>query len=87
MPIVEILNKWDEVYATEVKMCSEVLQRHVCRAVCHKYDNDGKCRFLFSHEIVEAKIQKSRGLASEGRRYHLSYKVEDSNMSTCQLNS
>ena len=51
---IEILNEWDEVYATEVKMCGEVLQRHVCRAVCHKYGNDGKCRFLFPHEIVEA---------------------------------
>ena len=68
---IEILNEWDEVYATEVKMCGEVLQRHVCRAVCHKYGNDGKCQFLFPHEIVEAKIQKSRGLASEGRRYDI----------------
>jgi uncharacterized protein (DUF927 family) len=30
------------------------LQPHVCRAVCHKYGNDGKCQFLFPHEIVEA---------------------------------
>jgi len=51
---IDILNEWDEVYATEVKMCGEVLQRHVCRAVCHKYGNDGKCQFLFPHEIVEA---------------------------------
>jgi hypothetical protein len=51
---IEILNKWNEIFATEVKMCGEVLQRHVCRAVCHKYGNDGKCRFLFPHEIVEA---------------------------------
>ncbi|KLO04062.1 hypothetical protein SCHPADRAFT_841071, partial [Schizopora paradoxa] len=27
---------------------------HVCRPVCHKYGNIGKCRFLFPHDIVEA---------------------------------
>ena len=35
-------------------MCGEVLQRHGCRKVCHKYGNDDRCRFLFPHEIVEA---------------------------------
>ena len=51
---IEILNEWDVVFATEVKMCGEVLQRHVCRPVCHKYGNEGRCRFLFPHEIVDA---------------------------------
>lgn len=30
-----------------------MLQRHICRAVGHKYGNDDHCRFLFPHEIVE----------------------------------
>jgi len=51
---LEILEEWETVYATEVKMCGEVLQRHTCRAVCHKYGNNGKCRFLFPHEVVQA---------------------------------
>lgn len=51
---IEILNEWEEVYVTEVKKCGEVLQRHVCKPVCHKYGNEGKCRFLFPHEVVEA---------------------------------
>ena len=51
---VDILNEWDSAFRTEVKKCGEVLQRHVCRPVCHKYGNEDKCRFLFPHEIVEA---------------------------------
>ncbi|KIK31882.1 hypothetical protein CY34DRAFT_102574, partial [Suillus luteus UH-Slu-Lm8-n1] len=39
--------------ATEVKRCGEVLQRHRCKRVCHKYGNDEQCRFLFPHEVVE----------------------------------
>ncbi|KAG2351445.1 hypothetical protein BDR07DRAFT_1288749, partial [Suillus spraguei] len=31
----------------------KVLQRHTCRAVCHKYGNEDSCCFLFPHEIVE----------------------------------
>jgi hypothetical protein len=53
-PAIEILKEWNSVFCTEVKKCGEVLQRHVCRPVCHKYGNEGKCRFLFPHEIVEA---------------------------------
>src|SRR5467141_3991875 len=26
---------------------------HVCQKVCHKYGNDGKCHFMFPHEIVD----------------------------------
>jgi hypothetical protein len=52
--ILEELNKWESVFCTQVKMCGEVLQRHGCRKVCHKYRNDDHCRFLFPHEIVEA---------------------------------
>ena len=51
---IDILNEWDSVFRTELKKCGEVLQRHVCRPVCHKYGNEGKCRFLFPHEIIEA---------------------------------
>ncbi|KAF9782690.1 hypothetical protein BJ322DRAFT_984826, partial [Thelephora terrestris] len=49
-----MLNEWDSVFCTQIKMCGEVLQRHGCRKVCHKYGNDEHCRFLFPHEIVEA---------------------------------
>ena len=34
--------------------CGEILQRHVCAPVCHKYGNESWCRFLFPHEIVDA---------------------------------
>jgi hypothetical protein len=51
---IDILNEWESVFITEVKKCGEILQRHVCQSVCHKYGNEGKCRFLFPHEIVEA---------------------------------
>jgi hypothetical protein len=37
--------------ASEVKKLGEVLQRHVCKPVCHKYGNDDRCRFLFPHDI------------------------------------
>ncbi|KAG2153436.1 uncharacterized protein EDB93DRAFT_1082356, partial [Suillus bovinus] len=49
-----ILAKWESVMATEIKFCGEVLQRHSCRRVCHKYGNEDQCRFLFPHEVVEA---------------------------------
>jgi ATP-dependent exoDNAse (exonuclease V) alpha subunit len=51
---VEILNEWESVFVTEIKKCGEVLQRHTHRPVCEKYGNEGKCRFLFPHEIVDA---------------------------------
>lgn len=47
----EIWN-WEAEFETEVKLCGEALQRHHCRAVCHKYGNLDKCRFRFPHEIV-----------------------------------
>ena len=43
---VDILNEWDSVFVTEVKKCGEVLQRHVCRPVCHKYGNEGTVMHL-----------------------------------------
>ncbi|KAI5987250.1 hypothetical protein EDD15DRAFT_2119030, partial [Pisolithus albus] len=49
-----VLNKWESVFVTEIKKCGEILQRHHCRPVCHKYGNEGQCRFLFPHETVEA---------------------------------
>ena len=48
------LNSWDSAFITQIKICGEALQRHVCRPVCHKYGNEGRCRFLFPHEIIEA---------------------------------
>ena len=51
---LEMLNEWESVFCSQIKMCGEVLQRHECRKVCHKYGNDNRCRFLFPHEIVEA---------------------------------
>ncbi|KAL6309394.1 hypothetical protein BKA93DRAFT_718238, partial [Sparassis latifolia] len=49
-----ILNEWESVFVTEIKKCGEVLQRHQHRKVCEKYGNEGKCRFLFPHEVVES---------------------------------
>lgn len=49
----EVLGEWESIFQSEVKKCGEALQRHHCRAVCHKYGNEGKCRFQFPHEIVE----------------------------------
>ena len=53
-PTLDLLNEWESAYITKVKKCGEILQRHVCHPVCHKYGNEGKCWFLFPHEIVEA---------------------------------
>ncbi|KAG2110389.1 uncharacterized protein F5147DRAFT_525872, partial [Suillus discolor] len=51
---VRIVQKdWDSVFASEIKKCGEVLQCHQCRAVCHKYGNEDRCRFLFPHELVD----------------------------------
>ena len=49
----EEMTDWYDDFVYEVKSCGEVLQRHVCRKVCHKYGNEGKCRFMFPHEIVD----------------------------------
>src|SRR5882672_5898384 len=49
----EALKDWSDDFLYEIKACGEVLQRHICRKVCHKYGNEGKCRFLFPHEIVD----------------------------------
>ena len=51
---LDIIEEWESIFVTEVKKCGEILQRHVCAPVCHKYGNDSRCRFLFPHEIVEA---------------------------------
>ncbi|KAG2742540.1 hypothetical protein P692DRAFT_201661805, partial [Suillus brevipes Sb2] len=48
-----ILNEWQNVFATVIKHCGEVLQQHQCRAVCHKYGNKDRCCFLFPHEVIE----------------------------------
>ena len=51
---LDILNSWNSAFLTEIKKCGEKLQRHEHRKVCYKYGNEGKCRFLFPHEIVQA---------------------------------
>ncbi len=47
------MKEWNDDFVYEIKTCGEVLQRHFCRKVCHKYGNEGKCRFLFPHSVVE----------------------------------
>jgi hypothetical protein len=47
------LYTWESAFVTQIKLCGEVLQCHTCKAVCHKYGNEGHCRFPFPHEIVE----------------------------------
>ena len=47
------MKDWTDDFLYEIKSCGEVLQRHVCRKVCHKYGNESKCCFLFPHEIVD----------------------------------
>lgn len=51
---IKMLNEWDSVFITEIKKCGEALQCHHHQKVCEKYGNEGKCHFLFPHEIVEA---------------------------------
>ena len=51
MSVQDIYN-WHSFMETEVKKLGEVLQRHRCKPVCHKYGNTDKCRFLFPHEVV-----------------------------------
>jgi hypothetical protein len=55
MSVVEdhILTEWESTLSSEIKQCGEALQRHTCRAVCHKYGNTDKCRFLFPHDVVD----------------------------------
>ena len=48
---VKRLRDWQIFMESEVKKLGEVLQRHTCRPVCHKYGNVDNCRFLFPHEI------------------------------------
>jgi hypothetical protein len=47
----DVLREWRSFMDTEVKKLGEVLQRHRCRPVCHKYGNVENCRFLFPHEF------------------------------------
>ena len=48
-----VIDEWKSEFWTDVKKCGEKLQRHQCRAVCHKYGNTDRCRFQFPHEVVE----------------------------------
>ena len=45
------LYEWRSFMETEVKKLGELLQRHKCKPVCHKYGNDDKCRFFFPHDV------------------------------------
>ncbi|KAG1734452.1 uncharacterized protein EDB91DRAFT_1250974 [Suillus paluster] len=51
---MDATEKWEVLFMSEVKKCGEVLQCHHCHSVCHKYGNQGCCRFLFLHEVVDA---------------------------------
>ncbi|KAG1733183.1 uncharacterized protein EDB91DRAFT_1057560, partial [Suillus paluster] len=51
---MDATEKWEALFMSEVKKCGEVLQRHHCCSVCHKYSNQGRCCFLFPHEVVDA---------------------------------
>ncbi|KAI0738911.1 hypothetical protein C8Q80DRAFT_1093781, partial [Daedaleopsis nitida] len=46
--------EWDIIFQSEVQKCGEALQRHECRDVCHKYGNEGRCRFLFPHDLIQS---------------------------------
>src|SRR5260370_41984206 len=39
-------------FIQDVRSCAEILQKHVCRNVCHKYGHPNDCHFLFPHEYV-----------------------------------
>src|SRR5258708_10669346 len=39
-------------FVQDVRNCAEILQKHECRNVCHKYGHTNECRFLFPHEYV-----------------------------------
>ena len=45
--------EWDDNFIYEIKACGEILQRHTHRKVCYKYGNDGQCRFMFPHEVIQ----------------------------------
>jgi hypothetical protein len=46
----QIIKEWRAFMQSEVKKLGEVLQRHECRPVCHKYGNENQCRFQFPHD-------------------------------------
>lgn len=48
----DAVDEWTSEFQSEVKKCAEALQRHTCKAVCHKYGNTDKCRFQFPHDLV-----------------------------------
>jgi hypothetical protein len=49
----QVRKKWEAEFQYDHKYLGEAYQRHVCRDVCHKYGNEGKCCFQFPHEVVE----------------------------------
>jgi len=49
----DITTEWSDDYLYDIKSCGEILRRHVYRKVCHKYGNEGKCHFMFPHEIID----------------------------------
>jgi hypothetical protein len=52
-PGIEHSKEWKSTFVTQVKQCEEALQCHTCWAVCHKYNNQDDCWFLFPREVVE----------------------------------
>ena len=42
---------WKRFMDSEIKILGEILQRHKCGKVCHKYGNIDQCQFQFPHDI------------------------------------
>lgn len=49
---LQVIQLWDLLFDTQVKLCGENLQRHKCHNVCHKYGHNSECRFRFPHKII-----------------------------------
>lgn len=50
-PSCEELKEWENQFLFDWKHCGEAFHRHVCEDVCHKYNNEHRCRFRFPHEL------------------------------------
>ena len=42
---------WKRFMDSEIKILGEILQRHKCGKMCHKYGNIDQCQFQFLHDI------------------------------------
>lgn len=53
---ITIFNEWDTVFATEVKICGEVLQRHVCKFVVISMEMKRNVAFSFLMKLLKLHI-------------------------------